>query len=49
MKTSKPQAFEVYSPKILANIAGLEDVLASRCIPIPMRRAEKQLPRPAAG
>jgi DNA primase len=40
----KPQAFDVYAPKILANIAGLEDILASRCIPIPMRRAEHKLP-----
>jgi DNA primase len=40
----KPQAFDVYSPKILANIAGLEDVLASRCIPIAMRRSDQKLP-----
>jgi hypothetical protein len=40
----KPQAFDVYSPKILAAIAGLEDVLASRCITIPMRRADRQMP-----
>jgi hypothetical protein len=40
----KPQAFDVYSPKILAAIAGLEDVLASRCIAIPMRRTDKKLP-----
>ncbi|MBZ0283363.1 MAG: hypothetical protein K8L97_21685 [Anaerolineae bacterium] len=36
----KPQAFDVYSPKILAAIAGLEDILASRCIAIPMRRTD---------
>ena len=40
----KPQAFDVYSPKILAAIMGLEDVLASRCIAIPMRRADQQMP-----
>jgi len=40
----KPQAFHVYSPKILAAIMGLEDVLASRCIAIPMRRTDKQMP-----
>ncbi len=40
----KPQAFDVYSPKILAAIAGLEDVLASRCIAIPMRRTDKKIP-----
>jgi hypothetical protein len=40
----KPQAFDVYSPKILAAIAGLEDVLASRCIAIPMRRTDKKMP-----
>jgi len=34
----------VYSPKILAAIAGLEDILASRCILIPMRRTDRQLP-----
>ena len=40
----KPQAFDVYSPKILAAIMGLEDILASRCIAIPMRRTDKQMP-----
>ncbi|MCI0711845.1 MAG: toprim domain-containing protein [Chloroflexi bacterium] len=40
----KPQAFDVYSPKMLANIMGLEDILASRCIAIPMRRAAKKMP-----
>jgi hypothetical protein len=40
----KPQAFDVYSPKILAAIAGLEDILASRCIAIPMRRADRKMP-----
>jgi len=44
----KPQAFDVYSPKILAAIAGLEDVLASRCIAIPMRRTDRKMtPFPA--
>jgi hypothetical protein len=40
----KPQAFNVYSPKILAAIAGLEDILASRCIALPMRRADRWMP-----
>ena len=40
----KPQAFDVYSPKILAAIMGLEDILASRCIAIPMRRTDKKIP-----
>jgi hypothetical protein len=40
----KPQAFDVYSPKILAAIQGLEDILASRCIAIPMRRTDKKMP-----
>lgn len=40
----KRQAFDVYSPKILAAIAGLEDILASRCIAIPMRRTDQKLP-----
>jgi hypothetical protein len=40
----KPQAFDVYSPKILAAIAGLEDILASRCIAIPMRRTDQRMP-----
>ncbi|MHA1829699.1 MAG: hypothetical protein ACTSX6_13755, partial [Candidatus Heimdallarchaeaceae archaeon] len=35
----EPRAFEVYSPKMLANIEGLEDVLASRCITIIMQRS----------
>ena len=33
-----PQSFEVYGPKMLANIEGLEDVLGSRCIKIIMKR-----------
>jgi DNA-directed RNA polymerase subunit RPC12/RpoP len=28
----EPETFEVYSPKVLANISGLEDVLEDRCI-----------------
>ena len=39
----KPQSFDVYSPKILASIAGLEDVLASRCITLPMRPTARRL------
>jgi hypothetical protein len=40
----KPQAFDVYSPKVMAAIQGLEDVLASRCIAIPMRRTDRKMP-----
>src|SRR5690606_34473627 len=40
----KPQAFDVYSPKILAAIMGLQDILASRCIAIPMRRTTQKMP-----
>lgn len=38
----EPKAFETYSPKQLANINGLEDVLADRCIPIIMMRTMKR-------
>lgn len=38
--TLKPEPFEVYSPKALANIKGLEDVLEDRCIPIIMKRGK---------
>jgi hypothetical protein len=34
-----PEAFEVYSPKMLANIRGLEDVLEDRVIPFIMKRS----------
>ncbi|MCU0499916.1 MAG: hypothetical protein MUF87_21405 [Anaerolineae bacterium] len=40
----RPQTFDVYSTKILAAIAGLEDILANRCIAIPMRRTDKKVP-----
>jgi DNA primase len=40
----KPQTFDVYSPKVMAAIMGLEDVLASRCLSIPMRRTDKKMP-----
>jgi DNA primase catalytic core len=36
--TFEPQSFEVYSPKMLANIKGLEGVLESRCIQFTMLR-----------
>lgn len=32
------ESFEVYSPKMLANISGIEDVLESRCIRFVMKR-----------
>ncbi len=44
----RPQTFDIYSPKLLAAIAGLEAVLASRYIAIPMRRTDrKMIPFPA--
>lgn len=33
-----PEGFEVYGPKMLANIEGLENTLESRCIEVIMRR-----------
>jgi len=33
------ERFEVYSPKMIANISGLDSVLSSRCIPITLRRS----------
>jgi hypothetical protein len=38
--TLKPEPFEVYSPKVLANIKGVEDVLEDRCITIIMKRGK---------
>jgi hypothetical protein len=39
-----PELFEVYGPKMIANIEGLEEVLDSRCIIIIMRRgANRQI------
>lgn len=35
-----PEGFEVFSPKIIANIAGIEDILEDRCIPIIMKRGK---------
>ena len=40
----RPQAFAIYAPKIICGINGLEDVLASRCLKIPMRRTRRQRP-----
>jgi len=37
-ETFDPQSFEVYSPKMIANIKGLEEVLESRCIQFTMLR-----------
>jgi hypothetical protein len=37
-----PEPFEVYSPKMLANIEGVEDVLESRCISVTMRRGSNR-------
>jgi len=38
--TLKPEPFEVFSPKALANIGGIEDVLEDRCIPIIMKHGK---------
>jgi hypothetical protein len=38
--TLKPEPFEVYSPKALANIRGVEDVLEDRCITIILKRGK---------
>ncbi|MEM3551670.1 MAG: hypothetical protein QXV01_11340, partial [Candidatus Bathyarchaeia archaeon] len=35
-----PEAFEVYTPKIVCNIEGIEQVLEERCIPIIMKRGK---------
>jgi len=37
-----PEAFEIYSPKTLANIRGLEDVMDDRCIPTIMKRGKNR-------
>jgi len=37
-----PTPYDPYSPKGLANIKGLEDVLEDRCIPITMKRGRNQ-------
>jgi len=39
-ETYVPEAFEVYGPKALANIQGLEDVLGDRCIVTIMKRGK---------
>jgi len=39
-ETMQLQRFEVYSPKMIANIGGLENVLESRCIKIIMLRTK---------
>jgi len=38
--TLKPEPFEVYAPKAIANIIGIEDVLEDRCITIIMKRGK---------
>jgi len=38
--TLKPEPFEVYSPKALANIRGIEDVLEDRCLTIILKRGK---------
>lgn len=37
-ETFEPQSFEVYSPKMIANIKGLEEALETRCIQFTMLR-----------
>jgi|TARA_Y100000034_G_scaffold136934_1_gene217306 hypothetical protein len=44
-KTFTPRFFEVYCPKMVANISGLKGALPSRCIKIVMQRAMKEDPR----
>jgi DNA primase catalytic core len=39
-ETFEPQSFDVYSPKMIANIKGLEGVLENRCIPFVMLRTK---------
>ena len=39
-ETFDPQSFEVYSPKMIANIKGLEEVLEARCIQFTMLRTK---------
>lgn len=36
-----PQGFEVYAPKMLANIRGLDDVLEDRCITITIEKRQR--------
>lgn len=36
--------FNIYSPKIFATIQGMEDVLSSRCIVLPMYRSTQRVP-----
>ena len=38
------EEFNIYSPKIIAGIEGLEKVLASRCIVVPMHRERRERP-----
>jgi len=38
-----PEAFQVYSPKIVCNIGGIEDVLEDRCITIIMKRGKTEV------
>ena len=38
--TLKPEPFEVYSPKAIANIRGIEDVLQDRCISVILKRGK---------
>jgi len=40
--TFEPQSFNIYSPKAIANIKGLEDVLESRCVTIVMLRTRNK-------
>lgn len=42
----EPEFFEIYSPKMLVNIEGLETVLGSRCIDIIMQRGSNRASQP---
>lgn len=37
---NKPRRYDIYSPKVLANIFGLNDTLESRCISIKMKKID---------
>jgi hypothetical protein len=40
--TFQPEWFEVYSPKAIANIKGIEDILEDRCIVLIMKRGKRK-------
>lgn len=38
LETNRVEEFSLYCPKIISNIYGIEDVLADRCLKIPMKK-----------